>query len=289
MRRFRPLRLAVLAPAAALAAALASCTPVAFVNELVPTDTYRRERDLAYGANERQRLDVYTPAHAAAPVPVVVFFYGGSWRTGRRADYLFAGEALASRGFVAVVADYRLYPEVRFPEFVHDSAQAVRWTRDNIARHGGDPDRIYLMGHSAGAYNAAMLAYDPRYLRDAGLDRSVVRGFVGLAGPYDFLPLTSVLLRAVFGYPDTSPATQPINFVAAGGPPALLIVAAGDRVVDPGNSARFAQRIRANGGAVREVAYDGLDHRTVVGALAAPLRGLAPVLDDVAGFVAQPR
>lgn len=284
MRRRRSLRLAAIG----LAAALASCMPVALVNELVPNDTFRRERDLAYGTHERQRLDVYTPAQAAAPAPVVVFFYGGSWRTGSRADYLFAGEALASRGFVAVIADYRLYPEVRFPDFVLDSAQAVRWTHDNVARFGGDPDRIFLMGHSAGAYNAAMLAFDPRYLRDAGLDRSVVRGFVGLAGPYDFLPLTS-RLRDVFGYPDTSPATQPINFVATGSPPALLIVATGDRVVDPGNSARLARRIRASGGAVREVRYDQLDHRTLVGALAAPLRGLAPVLDDVAGFVAQPR
>jgi acetyl esterase/lipase len=272
-----------------LAAALASCTPVALVNGLVPTDTFRHERDIAYGAYDRQRLDVYAPVKVTAPAPVVVFFYGGAWRTGRRADYLFAGEAFASRGLVAVIADYRLYPEVRFPDFVVDSAQAVRWTRENIARFGGDPERLFLVGHSAGAYNAAMLAFDPRYLRGVGLEPSAVRGFIGLAGPYDFLPITSRLLRDVFGYPDTSPATQPINFVAAGGPPALLIVASRDRVVDPGNSARLAHRIRDVGGAVREVAYDQLDHRTLVGALAAPLRGLAPVLDDVAGFVAQSR
>jgi len=285
MHRARALAFAAIA----LAAALVSCAPVKLVNDLVPTDTFRQERDIPYGANERQRLDVYSPVNAAGPAPVVVFFYGGSWRSGSRTDYLFAGEALASRGFVAVIADYRLYPEVQFPDFVVDSAHAVRWTRDNVARFGGDPQRIFLMGHSAGAYNAAMLAFDASYLRDAGFDRSAVKGFIGLAGPYDFLPVTSQLMRGVFGYPDTSPATQPVNFVAAGGPPVLLIVAARDSVVDPGNSARLAQRIRRAGGSVREVTYDQLDHRTVVGALASPLRGLAPVLDDVAGFVAQPR
>jgi acetyl esterase/lipase len=133
-----------------------------------------------------------------------------------------------------------------------------------------------------------MLAFNPSYLRAAGLDGRAIKGFIGLAGPYDFLPLTSGLLRNVFGYPDTSPATQPINFVAAGSPPALLVVAAQDRIVDPGNSARLAARTRAAGGTVREVSYEQLDHRTVIGALAAPLRGLAPVLDDVAGFVAAP-
>lgn len=278
----------LLAVLAALAATVA-CSPVKLVNELVPTDTYRSERDIAYGAHERQRLDVYAPVRAAGPAPVVVFFYGGSWRTGSRGDYLFVGEALASRGFVAVLADYRLYPEVRFPDFVADSALAVRWARDNATRFGGDPERIVLMGHSAGAYNAAMLAFDASYLCDSGLDRSAIKGFIGLAGPYDFLPVTSRLMREVFGYPDTSPATQPINFVAGGGPPVLLIVATRDGVVDPGNSARLAQRIRAVGGSVREVSYEQLDHRTVVGALAAPLRGLAPVLDDVAEFVAHPR
>jgi acetyl esterase/lipase len=277
------------APLGALVATLvAACSPLALVNGLVPSDTYHREQDLAYGANERQRLDVYAPVSPTDAAPVIVFFYGGSWRTGRRADYRFVGEALASRGFVAVIADYRLYPEVRFPDFVADSARAVRWTRDNIARLGGDPERIFLMGHSAGGYNAAMLAFNPVYLRAAGFDDRAIKGFIGLAGPYDFLPLTSVLLRSVFGYPETSPTTQPINFVVAGGPPALLVVAAHDRIVDPGNSARLAARIRAAGGTVREVSYDQLDHRTVIGALAAPLRGLAPVLDDVAAFVAAP-
>jgi acetyl esterase/lipase len=272
--------------AALLLAPLASaCAPLALINGLTPTDTFRRETALAYGALERQKLDLYIPASGATPAPVVVFFFGGSWRSGSRGDYLFVGEALAARGFVAVVADYRLYPEVRYPDFVADSALAVRWVSENVARSGGDPERLFLMGHSAGAYNAAMLAFDEQYLGRAGVRPRAVRGFVGLAGPYDFLPLTSRLLQNVFGYPDTSPSTQPINAVRAGAPPVLLLTARNDVIVSPGNSARLAARLRSVGGRVREIGYDGLDHGTLLGALAVPLRDRAPVLDDLAGFV----
>jgi acetyl esterase/lipase len=273
----------------ALAGLAAGCSPLALINGLAPTDTYRRESDLRYGSHERQRLDAYMPPGGADGAPVVVFFYGGAWRSGRRADYLFVGEALASRGIVAFVADYRLYPEVRFPDFVADSALAVGWARDHAARYGGSPEKLFVMGHSAGAYNAAMVAFDPTYLSAAGADPATIKGLIGLAGPYDFLPLTSRLLRNVFGYPDTPPATQPIHFVRAGVPPALLITARRDGVVSPDNSARLAARLRAVGTDVREVVYEQLDHRTLIGAIAAPLRGTAPVLDEIVGFVGEVR
>lgn len=268
----------------AIAALAAGCSPVAFLNSLAPTDTYRRERDLAYGQHPRQRLDAYVPAAVATPAPIVVFFYGGAWRSGNRADYLFVGEALASRGMLALVADYRLYPEVRFPAFVADAAAAVRWASDHGAELGGDRSRIVVMGHSAGAYNAAMVVLDRSYLATAGADPSSVRGLIGLAGPYDFLPLSGRLLRSIFGYPDTSPATQPINFVRPDAPPALLLTARRDSVVDPGNSARLAARLRGVGARAREITYDHVDHRTLIGALAVPLRPTAPVLEDIAAF-----
>ena len=271
-----------------LAALGAGCSPVAFLNSLAPTDTHRRERDLAYGPHPRQRLDAYVPAAVAAPAPIVVFFYGGAWRSGNRADYLFVGEALASRGMLALVADYRLYPEVRFPAFVADAAAAVRWASDHGAELGGDRSRIVVMGHSAGAYNAAMVVLDRSYLATAGADPAAVRGLIGLAGPYDFLPLSDRLLRSIFGYPDTSPATQPINFVRPDAPPALLLTARRDSVVDPGNSTRLATRLRAVGARAREVTYERVDHRTLLGALAVPLRSTAPVLDDIAAFVRSP-
>jgi len=278
-----------------LALMVAACSPLPVINRLVPTGTYSAVRDIAYlpepGVSPRQRLDIYLPApQPAARLPVIVFFYGGNWTSGARADYLFAGEAFASQGFVAVIADYRLYPEVRFPEFLNDSAQAFAWVQKNIARYGGDPQRLVVAGHSAGAYNAAMLAFDPTYLKAAGSDAAAVKGFIGLAGPYDFLPLSSVTLREIFGFPDTSPATQPIHFVSGVPgvrlPPALLLTAPDDTVVRARNSTHLAARLRAAGGMVREISYPELDHARLVGALAAPLRKqFGPVLGDIARFV----
>jgi acetyl esterase/lipase len=271
--------------AAGAAAALAGCSPVALVNGWVPSDTYRATTGIAYGSNGRHRLDIYGPRNTPASAPVIVFFYGGNWNHGERSDYLFVGEALAAKGYVAVLPDYRLYPEVRFPAFLEDGALAVRWTLENISRYGGDPGRVCLMGHSAGAYNAAMLALAPNYLSSAGVDARRLRGLVGLAGPYDFLPLTGSVSKAVFGFPDTPITTQPIHFATAAAPPALLVTGAQDDVVDPGNSRRLAARLRAQGVPARDIVYPNLGHRTLLGALAAPLRGLGPVLDDVAGFV----
>jgi acetyl esterase/lipase len=266
---------------------LASCSPFAAVNAVVPSATYRRTVGLPFDPHARNLLDVYQPASASGASPVVIFFYGGNWATGNRTDYVFAGEALASMGYVAVLPDYRLYPEVRFPGFLEDCAEAVRWTVDHIAQLGGDPERVFLMGHSAGAYNAAMLALDAAYLRGVGIEAGRVRGLIGLAGPYDFLPLQSRVTKSVFGFPDTPITTQPIHFVTAQAPPALLITGSGDKVVDPGNSARLAARLLQSGVPAREIVYPRLGHAALVGALARPLRWLAPVLDDVAQFVSE--
>lgn len=273
---------------AAIAGLVAACSPLALINTFTPADTYRAQRDIAYGTLERQRLDVYVPAHRPRDAPVILFFYGGNWNSGAKADYQFVGEAFASRGFVTVLADYRLYPQVRFPDFLRDSARAFAWVHANITNHGGNPARIFLAGHSAGAYNAAMLAFDPAYLDAAGVPPGAVRGLIGLAGPYDFIPLTGDVTKAVFGFPDTPPATQPINFVGAQTgtrlPPVLLLTAPDDTVVKQGNSARLAAKLRGAGGVVKEISYAKLDHRSIAGALAAPLRGLAPVLDDIVAF-----
>lgn len=269
---------------------VAGCSPLRLVNGLAPSRTYRAAKGLPYGSHPRHMLDVYQPAEQTGPAPVVVFFYGGNWRSGERGDYLFAGEALASRGFVAVIPDYRLHPEVRFPAFLEDGAKAVGWALAHAAEHGGDPGRLFLMGHSAGAYNAGMLALDPGYLKAAGVERQRVRGLIGLAGPYDFLPLQSDISKAVFGFPDTPLNTQPIRFASAASPPALLATGDDDSVVRPQNTRRLASRLRGNGVPVREILYPGVSHLMLVGSLAAPYRKFAPVLDDVAAFVnEQPR
>src|SRR5687768_11357529 len=172
--------------------------PLATFNLLMPKDraSVRLAEGLAYGRHDRQRLDIYAPRRRDALLPVVIFFYGGGWENGTRSGYGFAARAIAAQGFLVVVPDYRLVPEVRFPDFLRDCAEAVRWSRRHVARYGGDADRIVLLGHSAGAYNAAMLAFDPRWL---GAERTKIRGVVTLSGPFDFLPLEDRAAIEAFG------------------------------------------------------------------------------------------
>jgi acetyl esterase/lipase len=269
--------------------ALAGCSPLTALNALSPDGASDRAVDIAYGDGPRRKLDVYRPHNAHGPAPVVVFFYGGNWVSGDRGDYAFVGRALASRGIVVVIADYRLYPEVSYPDFLHDAAQAVAWTARQVAGYGGDPKRLYVMGHSAGAYNAAMVALDQRWLAEQGMAPSALRGWIGLAGPYDFLPVENPTTRPVFHYPDTPPESQPIRHVSATSPPALLIAARSDKLVNPSrNTGHLAAALRAQQVPVQEIYYDKVSHVTLVASIATPLRWLAPTLDDVAAFVLKP-
>lgn len=266
------------------ALALPACSPVDLLNLAAPVEQTRVARDLPYGEGERRRLDVYAPAGGAARAPVVVFFYGGRWSEGERADYAFVGATLAGHGLVAVIPDYRLYPEVRFPAFVHDGAAAVRWARANAARFGGDPARIYLMGHSAGAHIAAMLALDARFLGGSGTDPGVA-GLIGLAGPYDFLPLEADDLRDMFGPPERFAASQPIRYARGDAPPMLLLHGLDDATVLPSNTRNLAAAIRAQGGRAETILYPGISHAGILGAVAGPLDFLAPVRADILAFI----
>ncbi|MDE1165775.1 MAG: alpha/beta hydrolase [Pseudomonas sp.] len=269
-----------------LLAALAACSPLRIIDDLTPKDTFKRVEGVAYGDDPRQKLDVYLPLKPLPATPVVVFFYGGSWNSGDRGDYRFVGEALASRGIIAVVADYRLYPQVRYPSFLEDGAKAVAWTHRHIGQYGGDAHRLFLMGHSSGAYNASMLALDPRLLNAVGLAPSDIRGWIGLAGPYDFLPIENKDVKPVFFFPNSPPDSQPINHVAKGAPPALLIASSSDNLVNPQrNTAGLAQKLRDNGVPVEEFYYSRTNHQTLVATLSKPLKWLAPVIEDVTGFI----
>lgn len=264
-------------------AALVGCSAADLVNALTPRDGYAVRRDVAYGEAARRRLDVYLPDGLAAAAPVVIFFYGGNWQSGDRGDYRFVAQAFASRGYVAVVPDYSLYPPTGFPSFLEDAAAAVAWARANLSA-GGATRPIVLVGHSAGAYIAAMLALDERWLERVGAG-GVVSAAVGLAGPYDFLPLRDRTLMEIFGPESGRPATQPINHVDGDEPPLLLITGAADATVRPANTARLAQRIVERGGLAETRVYEGVGHVELVAAFASPLRGLAPVLDDVDAFI----
>lgn len=273
-----------LAAAFILGAMALMIDPLGSFNALMPKDraSARVAEGVAYGEVPRQRLDVYAPrASAARPRPVIVFLYGGSWNSGRRQGYAFAARALAAQGFVVVVPDCRLVPEVRYPDFLRDGAAAVRWARGQARRYGGDGERIVLIGHSAGAYNAAMLALDPALL---GADRSAVRGFAGLAGPYDFLPLDDSATIAAFGRWPRPADTQPIRYAGPGAPPALLLHGVDDTRVKPRNSHALAGRLKAAGADVRLKLYPRLGHIGILAALAIPFRRQAPILADLAGF-----
>ena len=274
--------------ALSLAPVLQACSPLRLINATVPSHTHSVRRDLPYGSAERQRADVYLPAPAVAGAPVAVFFYGGSWSSGERADYRFVGEALASRGIVTVVADYRLSPEVRYPVFLQDCAQAVRWAGEQAVAWGASRERLFIVGHSAGAYNAAMLALDPRWL-----GREPIAGWAGLAGPYDFLPIGNPDVRIAFEWPGTPANSQPLFHALAHAAPerrALLLAARNDTLVNPQrNTLALAQTLKSQGTPVELELFDRVSHTTLIGALAPPLRGLAPVLDRLSGFLLEAR
>ena len=258
------------------------CSPAQLVNALVSHDDFELITDRPYGNLARQKLDIYTPITSDRTKPVVIFFYGGNWQTGAKSDYLFVGEALTSRGFIVVIPDYRLYPEVRYPAFLEDGATAVSWTLRYVEEIGGDPARVHLMGYSAGAYIAAMLALDKRWL---GGDRERLHSVVGLAGPYDFLPLTDPMLQQVFGTEPDRALTQPITFADGSASPFLLVSGLDDMTVRPANSMHLAARIREHSGIAEEKYYGGVGHVPLVAAIAAPLRFIAPTLDDITAFL----
>jgi acetyl esterase/lipase len=230
-------------------------------------------------------LDVYVPRERNGPLPVVIFFYGGTWREGERANYLFVAEALTSKGYVVVVPDYRLFPEVRFPAFVEDGAKAVRWAFQHAAAFGGDPERLYLMGHSSGAHTAAMLTLDERYLAAEGIAATRIRGTIALAGPHAFYPSRTASVAPIFAHlRDENPA-RPIVFVDGDEAPLLLLHGGDDDTVFLFNTIDLSKAVRAAGGRARHIVYPEVGHVGILLALARGFRGIAPVLDDAAAFI----
>lgn len=263
------------------------CTSFQLLDATIPRWGSTRWTNAAYGSLPRQKLDVYRPHGVAPGASIVIFFYGGDWQRGYKGGYRFVAQALASRGFIAVLPDYRLYPDVTFPAFVNDAALAVRWVHDHAREIGGDPSHIYLMGHSAGAHIVALLTLDKEYLNDVGLHRDAIRATVGLSGPYDFMPPLED--RGVFGMSLAStqpdPRIEPINFVDGKEPPMLLIQGEKDTTVNPSNAINLAARIREAGGSIKLILYPKADHVGVVLALAWPFRWIAPTLPDVTEFI----
>jgi acetyl esterase/lipase len=272
-------------------AGLGACAPVDLLNATIPTRDLRIVRGVPYAtgplaANPSCTLDVYRPKSLSGPAPVVVFFYGGSWQEGRRQDYLFVAAELASRGLVVVVPDYRVYPQVRYPQFLGDGATAVAFSLASAESWGGEKRRVFVAGHSAGAYIAVMLALDPAYLAAAGTDRTRIAGTIGISGPYDFRPIVRPDIRAVFGAAADSDEAQPISHVDGHNQPMLLLTGDADTTVLPRNTLALAARIRAAGGPAQVRVFPGVGHIGTVTAFAPLLRDHTPVLDDVVAFIA---
>lgn len=283
----RPGRLAFLTFLGLSLTACSTTTQLEIFSLQVTRSGYQVTSDVAYGPLPEQRLDIYRPDRTTAkPAPVVLFLHGGTWTDGDKAGYRFLGQALTSRGFIVLIADFRQYPAVKFPIFLADAAKALAFAHDHAAEFGGDPADLFVMGHSSGAHMAAMVALDGRYLAAEGLSPAILRGAIGLAGPYDFLPFTEDDVKDIF-----SPAnadlgqTQPINFVGGGAPAFLLLHGADDHTVRVTNTIHLAERLSRAGAVVEEHIYPGMEHLGVVLDLAPFLRSRAPVLDDISRFI----
>lgn len=287
-------RRTVVASLAALVTA--ACSRAAFLAVNVPAafGAYRRYGDLSFKAEQipgappdpAHSLDVYVPDEPSqGPRPLVVFWYGGRWTDGDKSDYKFVGAALASVGCVAVLPNYRHYPNVKMAGFMADAAQATQWAAAQAANYGADPSRLFLMGHSAGAHLAALVSLDTSYFFATGAPPPAIAGVIALSGPLDFLPLTESDTQDMFGPPANYPESQPIHFARAGAPPMLLIHGSADETVLPKNSINLAAALRAKGANVTLKIYPHLKHADTVAAMSLPVRGRAPTLADTTSFI----
>ena len=256
----------------------------------------RVTRDIPFGKHPRQKLDVYRPAERRSarsgeessdePLPVIVFFYGSIWQFGHRHEYEFLAASLVRQGFVVVVPDYRLYPDVIFPRFLDDNAAAVAWVLKNIPQFGGDDKTVFLMGHSSGGYSVVMLGLDPSHLADVGVDTKQIAGVIGLAGLYEFQQNNDPIMAQIFPPPMDAPEYQPINYARPGAPPALLLHGGRDTVIFPRQTGMLASRIREAGSTVETRIYPRIGHNgTLLGCLP-HFAWRGPILQDMLNFVA---
>lgn len=268
-----------------LAAFATGCSPLNVLDVLVPDGEYDLSREISYGKLPRQKLDVYRPATGRQSGPVMVFIYGGSWKTGERHQYRFVGEAFTRRGYTVVIPDYRLSPEATFPAFMNDAANAVRWVRENLRDANGGPRPVFLAGHSAGAHIAALLTVDDRYLQSAGLAREDICGVIGLAGPYAFDPRRYRSTRRAFAGLENTDIARPIRRIAGKNPPFLLLHGDDDTTVRPSNTVEFAVSLKQAGTVVQTRIFPDIGHSKILAAISAPFDDIAPVNDLIAAFI----
>jgi acetyl esterase/lipase len=277
--------LAVLTALVGLVTPMALPTPGEIFSFFVADQGVAITRNQSFGSNTRHKLDIYRPKSSCPDGAIVIFWYGGNWTNGDRSTYGFAGAALAARGITTIVPDYRHYPETKFPGFVDDAALAYAWVVKNIAQANGKVRPVFVMGHSAGAHTAALIAYDQSYIARAGAGLPKPAGLIGLAGPYAFDPTTWPSTKDIFATAKSADSARPVAFVKPGAPPALLLHGADDTTVKLYNTRDLAAALKAVNTPVETAEYPGIGHVGLVLTLAAPLRWRAPTLNAAVSFV----
>ena len=264
---------------------LVGCSSLNTLNAIIPDGDSTLTTNVAYGMENRQFLDIHHSNSKQKNLPIIVFFYGGRWQNGSRQEYAFVGQSLANRGFITVIPDYRLYPEVGFPTFIDDAAKATQWVIEHSQKLGGDPSQIYLMGHSAGAHIAAMLVANKSHFNATGVSPKQIKGLISLSGPLNF-KITDNDIKQVFSAANHYPDTQPINFIDGTEPNMLLLHGVKDKTLFPDNSISFAKKTNQLGGNAKVITYKNMSHVGLLLALAnAPFLYFAPVLDDIETFI----
>lgn len=278
-------RLRILITAAA-SIFLTACTQVSLfaVNAPAWFGNYSRTTDIAYGELPAQRLDIYRPQNINK-APIVIFIHGGGWNSGDKNQYRFVGAALAEQGWICASINYRLYPAVKFPAFIDDAALAVKYVHDHASEFGGDPQKIFLLGHSAGAHIATLLALDNHYLQKVNADSGWLHGVIGLAGPYDFIPFVHDYMYDLFGTADNYWLSQPVTYARANAPPLLLLQGLADTNVLPRNTIHLVAAMQQHGGSAQARYYAGVNHVDIIAALSIPARNRAPVIADIKKFI----
>ena len=286
-------RLLIAALALGGMAAFAACSPIAALNAVVSVSDLTVTRDLRYGPDARNLLDVYRPASSGTTMageraPMLLFIHGGSWTGGSKDDYKFIGESFARAGYVVAVMSYRLAPQNVYPAYIQDAAQALAWLRSHAGDYGGNPDDLFVMGHSAGAFNAVEVVDNARWLSEAGVPITAVHGVIGVAGPYSYDYRGMGTANAFPAGSD--PATvMPAEHVRADAPPHLLLVAGNDTVVYPQNGERMKAALDTKKIPLTFKVLPNLDHYTIAGALARPLTFLGSARQDVLDFMSKNR
>lgn len=259
---------------------LAASLVLALVSIVLPTSASAQiTRDIAYGSLDRQKYDLYLPPKVDNDTPVLFFIYGGSWESGRKSSYSFVGKTFSKEGFITVVPDYRLFPQVSFPAFVNDAALAFAKVRQKYPNR-----KIFVSGHSAGAQIGALLTLDGKYLaRQNLLACRDIAGFIGLAGPYDF-EVTEEKFKQIFPE-NIRPQSQAVNFASGKAAPSLLLHGKTDVTVHAEDSKILGRKLNAAGNLSEVKLYNGVGHINIVAALSPLLGIVSPTKRDMVSFM----